>query len=272
MRSATTLSGPRRRASLLSPNHRFGWRGVVLPVLVLVLAQILTGADGFRSDSIASPTRIAAAFGRAVLDGSLLSLTGQTMAAVLAGLVLGASAGLLLGILLGLSRILDNLLNVTIESIRPIPSAAFIPLVLLVFGFGFTMEIAVVAVGALFPMLIYARSAVAGTEPRLLELSRALGLGFADRVLKIVLPAALPRIFVGFRLSAALALVIGITVEISVNPIGLGSGIMVAEQTLQPDMVFALLIWVGFVGWGMNAGMLWIQHQVFAPEPGSAKP
>jgi ABC-type nitrate/sulfonate/bicarbonate transport system permease component len=99
---------------------------------------------------------------------------------------------------------------------------ALIPLALLIYGYGFRMEIAVVAFACFWPLLIITESAVRGIEPRLLEVSRALGFGLAARVFKIVLPAALPRVFVGLRLAAAVSLVVAVTVEITANPIGLG--------------------------------------------------
>jgi ABC-type nitrate/sulfonate/bicarbonate transport system permease component len=166
-------------------------------------------------------------------------------------------------VLFGLSRVFDRLMMFTVESIRPIPSAALIPVVLLAFGFGYGMEIFLIVPGATFPILIFTRSAVAGTEPRLLDLSRSIGLGFFARIRKIVLPAALPRIFVGFRLSAALALVIAVTAEVAVNPQGLGSAIMVAEQSLHPEIMYAMLVWLGIIGWGVNALLLWAQRRLF---------
>ena len=81
-----------------------------------------------------------------------------------------------------------------------------------------------------WPLLILTRAAVAGVEPRLMEVARALRLGLAARVFKIIVPAALPRIFVAFRLAAGIALIVAVTVEIAVNPLGLGEGIMTAGQ------------------------------------------
>ena len=80
-----------------------------------------------------------------------------------------------------------------------------------------------------------------GIEPRLLEVARALGLGVVARVIKIVLPAALPRIFVGLRLAAAVALVVAVTVEITANPLGLGYALIVAQESMRPDRMFAFL-------------------------------
>ena len=73
---------------------------------------------------------------------------------------------------------------------------------------------------------------------------------------KIVLPAALARIAVGVRVAVGIALVVAVTVEIVVNPRGLGYGMIIAQQSLRPDLMYAQLFWIGFVGWSINWGLL----------------
>jgi len=141
--------------------------------------------------------------------------------------------------------------------------SSLIPLALLIYGYGFRMEIAVVAFACFWPLLIITESAVRGIEPRLLEVSRALGFGILARIGKIVLPAALPRVFVGLRLAAAVALVVAVTVEITANPIGLGYALIVAQESMKPDRMFVFLIWIGFLGWLLNAALLRAQRGWF---------
>ncbi len=105
-------------------------------------------------------------------------------------------------------------------------------------------------------MLIFTRAAVAGVEPRLLEVARALRLTPWATVFKIVAPAALPRIFVAFRLAAGVALIVAVTVEIAVNPQGLGAALMTSGQALRPDLTIAFLVWVGIVGFALNQGLI----------------
>jgi ABC-type nitrate/sulfonate/bicarbonate transport system permease component len=241
------------------------WRGAVLPVALVALAQWAFGGAHYASASIAAPDAIAAAFVQVALTGDLWRETGQTLGAALLGLAIGGTIGVVLGVIFGLSRACDRLMMMTVESIRPIPSAALIPAALLAFGFGYGMESFLVVPAATFPVLIFTRAAVAGTEPRLLDFARLLHLGFIARVIKIVLPAALPRIFVGFRLSVALALVVAVTVEVVANPQGLGNAIMAAEQSLRPGLMYALLIWLAALGWGLNALLLLMQRRLFGP-------
>jgi NitT/TauT family transport system permease protein len=97
----------------------------------------------------------------------------------------------------------------------------------------------------------------------LIEVSLALRLTPVQRIIKIIIPAALPRIFVAFRLSAGIALIVAVTVEIAINPLGLGAGIMQAQQALRADLMLAYLVWIGIVGYGLNLALVVVQRLVF---------
>lgn len=239
------------------------WKAFVLPVVALVVCELAARITDVQSDSLAPPSAVALALVEALRDGSILKATRDTLASAFAGLAIGGAVGLSVGILLGLVRPLDRLLEVTIESLRPIPSIALLPIALIGLGFGYRMSIVIVAFACTWPMLILARAAVAGIEPRLLEVSRVLGMSPFARIAKIVVPAALPRIFVAFRLAAGIALIVAVTVEIAINPIGLGHAIMTAQQALRPDLMLAYLVWIGLVGLALNSGLVLAQQRLF---------
>jgi NitT/TauT family transport system permease protein len=193
----------------------------------------------------------------------VLIATRDTLVSAFTGLLIGGAIGLAFGIVLGIFHIFDRLMEVTIESIRPIPSIALLPIALIALGFGYRMEILIVAFACIWPILILSRAAVGGIEPRLIEVSRALRLSPLDRVRKIIVPAALPRIFLAFRLAAGIALIVAVTVEIAINPIGLGAAIMTAQQALRPDLMLAYLVWIGVVGYLLNTGLVVAQRHLF---------
>ncbi|MDB5546707.1 MAG: hypothetical protein JWP21_154 [Tardiphaga sp.] len=236
---------------------------LVLPVALIVLFEAWARATDLQSDSLAPPSAIGRALIEALGSGELWIATRDTLASTLAGLLIGSAIGLMLGIALGLSSGFNRLMDVTIEAIRPIPSIALLPIALIAFGFGYRMEIVIVAFACIWPMLILSRAAIGGIEPRLLEVARLLRLTSADRVRKIVIPAALPRIFVAFRLAAGIALIVAVTCEIAINPIGLGASIMAAQQALRADLMLAYLIWIGAIGFALNAGLLLAQNSLF---------
>jgi ABC-type nitrate/sulfonate/bicarbonate transport system permease component len=236
---------------------------LLLPLTALVAFEAWARAAHLQSDSLAPPSAIMMAMIGALADYSIPIATRDTLFSAFAGLAIGGAIGLALGIAFGISDALNRLMEVTVEAIRPIPSIALLPIALIALGFGYRMEIVIVAFACIWPMLILSSAAVRGIEPRLMEVSRALRLPHAQRVWKIIIPAALPRIFVAFRLSAGIALIVAVTVEIAINPIGLGAGIMLAQQALRPDLMLAYLVWIGLIGYGLNVLLILAQRRLF---------
>jgi ABC-type nitrate/sulfonate/bicarbonate transport system permease component len=237
-------------------------KAFLLPFALVALAEFGARAAG-PSDSIAPPSEVLAAFLDAVRDGSLVAATRDTLTSAFGGLILGASLGVIFGLALGSLRTLDRLLELALELLRPIPSVAVIPIALVALGFGYRLEIAIVAVACFWPLLILSRAAVRGIEPRLIEVARALRLSPLQEAIKIVAPAALPRIFLAFRLAAGISLVVAVTIEIAVNPQGVGYEAMVAGQALRPALMLANILWIGIVGYALNVALVVAQARLF---------
>ncbi|MDH6229752.1 ABC-type nitrate/sulfonate/bicarbonate transport system permease component [Mesorhizobium soli] len=238
------------------------WRGWVVPLVLVSAAEF--AMHGVQSYALAAPSAAASAFAELAADGTLWRATFETLGSALAGVVLGGGLGLVLGLWLGLSRTVADAASLSVELLRPIPSVAMIPIALLAFGFGWRLEIAIIAFACLWPMLVLTKSAVAQVEPRLFEVAQVLRLTPMSSVLKLIIPAALPRIFVAFRLCVGVALVVAVTVEIAANPQGLGYSMILAQQTLHPENLFAMLAWTGLLGWSIGAGLLSLQRRLFA--------
>jgi len=237
-------------------------QGAAVPLVLLAALEWYARGPGRSSEALAAPTAAALAFGRALADGSLLQATAFTLGSAALGLALGFFCGVLAGVALGLSRVAGSLAFLSVEFMRPIPSVALIPLAMLVFGFGVRMESAVVAFAVFWPTLVLSQAAIKQLDPRLLEVARALQLPAWATVLKIALPAIVPRLFVGLRLAVAIALVVAVTTEIAANPNGMGYAIMLAQQSLDPALMLAWLFWIALVGYTVNALALWLQHAV----------
>ncbi len=235
--------------------------GATLPLSLAILWEWLSRVGVLSEDGFSRPSRAAAAAVRALADGTLLEQTLQTFSAALLGLSVAAVAGVLLGTLLGLFRSLERATALTVDLLRPVPSVALIPLALLVFGFSRNMSAAVAAFACFWPVLIITIAAVRGIDPRLIEVGRMLGFSLRERIWKLALPAATPGIFVGIRVAAGIAIVVTVTSEIVSNPRGLGYGMIVAQQSLQADLVWATLLWIGVVGWLCNWGLACLERR-----------
>lgn len=239
-------------------------RGLWLPLTVVVAAQVAGSLNPGESSSLAPPLDIARAGYALLTDGTLLVATGQTLLASAFGLGLGGLAGLVAGIFLGRFRRIDRLMTFSIEVVRPIPPIALLPIALMVFGFGYRLEAAIIAFGVVWPVLVLTRNAIAAIEPQLLEFSALIEMSSRQRITRIILPAILPRLFVAFRLAAGIALILAVTVEITLNPLGLGRGIMLAGQSLDAAAMLAYLIWIGCIGLALNAALLALQRRWFS--------
>lgn len=250
-------------------------RPFVFPILLLAALEWYARGAGQGSDALAPPTLALHAFVTALLSSgeySIVQATAFTLGSAGLGLLLGVILGVSLGVLLGLSRRAAAMSFLSVEVLRPIPSVALIPLAMLVFGFGFRMEISIVAFATFWPLLLLTQAAVQQVEPRLLEVAWALNLSPLARTTKIVLPAVLPRLFVALRLGVAIALVVAVTVEIAANPSGMGYALMIAQQSLAPELMLAWLFWIGLVGYAINAAALalqrWVGHKMGEPLEG----
>ena len=121
------------------------WRGALIPILVLSLWEISARTGALAYESLSYPSAIARAGRHALLDGSILRSTWETCQSALLGLGVGAVLGILLGSILGLSSLAARMAGPTFDALRAIPSVALMPLGLLMFGWGLSMEASVVA-------------------------------------------------------------------------------------------------------------------------------
>lgn len=239
------------------------WRGAILPVGALVLMEISSHFDTGKSDSFAPPRQIFVALFEVLRDGTLATATYQTLVASLIGVIIGMTIGLIVGVLMGLHSWFGSAFELTVEFVRPIPSIALIPVGMLVLGLGYRLEISIVAFACIWPMLILSRAAIAGVEPRLLEVAQTFEMPLLARVREIVIPSIAPSIFVAMRLSITLALIVAITVEITANPSGVGYGMMLAQQSIRPDVMYSYLIWIAVLGWCINSMMVRVEKGLF---------
>jgi len=227
-------------------------RGAIFPALLLVLWE-LASRWGLILDTLSRPSDIALALLSSLRDGSILIATMQTFESALWGLAIAAVIGILVGSVLGLSPMLEGVTGPTIEALRPIPAVAFMPLALMMFGFGVGLEASIVAYACVWPIMIVTTTAVRNIEPRLLDVADVMEMSFAEKLRKIILPAAFARINVGLRVAAGIALVVAVTTEIVLNPRGLGYSLILAQQALNVALMYAQLIWLCLIGMLLNA-------------------
>ena len=187
-----------------------------------------------------------------------------TLERAFAGFAIALVLMLPLGIVLGRIRLLRDLAESVIELARPLPAIAVIPVTMIFFGIGDAAKIAVVVYGAAFPILINAMEAVAGAHPTLSNVARSLRLTRFETMLSIDLPAALPQIVAGIRISLALSVLLAVVSEMILSSDGLGTYLIRAQQGFEIADVLASLLVIALTALAINAAMLAIEHRLLA--------
>ena len=200
-------------------------------------------------------------------SGSLWENLLTSAARVYGGFLLAACLGLSLGLLIGQLRIVQRMLDSTLQMLRPIPVTAWQPLFLILFGLGSRSATLLVALGCFYPILINTIFGVRSVEPRLIEAAAMLGVSRASLFPKVVLPSALPGIFTGLRLGLGFAWVVIVVGELSGVRIGLGAMIENAREVSRTDVVIAGMIVIGLAGYLSDQGIRALSRRMLRWSP-----
>ena len=178
-----------------------------------------------------------------LLDHMLASLSR-----VCGGFALAALVALPLGMLIGRVRVVRDLLDPSLQILRPIPVTAWLPLAMIVFGIGPRSAFFLVFLGAFYPILLNTVFGVRSVEGRLFEAAAMLGVSARAIFWKVVLPASLPSIFTGLRLGLGFAWVVIVVGEMTGVQTGLGAIIMEARQLSRTEIVISGMVTIGVLG------------------------
>lgn len=179
---------------------------------------------------------------------------GQTLTGWLSGLALALVLGVVVGGVLGTVPVLREYLNSTVEFLRPIPSVALIPLVVLMFGTRPQSALVLVVYAAFFQVLIQVVYGLADVDPVVRDTARSYRFRPATVVRTVYWPTALPYLLTGFRLAAWVALIIELTAELVIGVPGLGKAIGIAQASGAVEQTYALVLVVGVLGILVNQG------------------
>jgi len=190
----------------------------------------------------AVPSQVAGTLWTMFATGSIWAPLGVSASAFAIGLLLAIVAGLPLGVLLGRSATLNAMFDPFITAFNATPRLVFLPLLMLWFGIGIWSKVAVVFLGALFPLLINTYEGVRNADKLLINVVRSFGAGEWDIARLVVVPNSLPFIIVGLRLAIGRAVLGVVVAEFFGSQDGLGVVMVRAASEFKVDVVFAGLI------------------------------
>jgi NitT/TauT family transport system permease protein len=247
--------------------------GVGFPLLLIALWDRAVAISGTRL--VPSPRDVGVmmydfSFGGIYDDafsGTILTHVWKSMTRVYGGFFLAALIGIPLGLMIGRIRILRQLLDPTINLLRPIPVTAWLPLSMIFFGLGPNAAIFLVFLGAFYPILLNTIFGVRSVDVRLFEAAAMLGCSGSGMFRQVVLPASLPAIFSGLRIAHGFAWILIVVGEMTGVPTGLGSVIMDGRTLSRTDLVVTGMIVIGVCGFVTDRLIVVISNRVLKWSP-----
>lgn len=228
--------------------------GRVLPYIyafigIAIVWQLVVVFSGAHVAILPPPLLAAETFVDLIVSGELFHHIGASLSRVLTAWLIGTAIAVPLGLAMGRSQRFERIVDPVVELFRPISPLAWIPLAILWFGIGEAGKIFIIFIATFFPIVLNTVAGVKGVDPVLIRAGQVLGCDDdATLFRKVILPAALPSIIVGFRISFGTGWAAIIAAELVAAQSGLGYMIADGMEILRSDMVLVGMVVIGVLG------------------------
>ncbi len=198
------------------------------------------------------PQEVAQRAAEMMQSGQLFSDMGASLARVLAGFVLGAAVAVPVGFLMGWYPTARGLIEPYVQFFRMIPPLAIIPLAIVTMGIGETPKVFVIFLASFLSSVVAVYGGVISVDKTLISAARVLGAGDGTIFLRVVVPASLPFMLVGFRIGLGSSWATVVAAELIAAQSGLGFRMQQAQLYYELPTIFVSLIAIGVVGLAMD--------------------
>jgi sulfonate transport system permease protein len=222
--------------------------GLAVPALLLASWYGVTAAHWVPDQILPAPGAVWEAFGSLTRSGDLQTNLGISLSRVAFGFGAGTVAGLLLGAGMGFSDVFARFVRPTFLIISQIPVLAWLPFLMLLLGIGESLKIVLVAKAVFTPVTLSTSAGIRGVPVRYLELARVLQFSRLRTLRSVVLPAALPQLFSGFRYGLTHAWLSLVAVELLASYEGVGYLMVYSRQLFQLDVMVAVMLVIAAAG------------------------
>jgi ABC-type nitrate/sulfonate/bicarbonate transport system permease component len=236
--------------------------GFILIALILVAWELSSYFQLVDNVALPRVTVIFASWFDSIANGELTRQLLPSLGRIFAGFALALVVAVPLGLMMGTISFIYRLLEPLTEFVRPIPSSAYIPVAILFLGIGDEMKVFVVFLACIFPILLNTYSGVRGIDSVLVDTGRTFGLSRAKMLIKIILPAALPSVLTGMRISLGIALIVVVGTEMITGNSGIGYFILDMERSFRVPEMFAGIFTLGVLGYLVNFAFLQAEHRL----------
>jgi sulfonate transport system permease protein len=224
------------------------WARWITPLIILLAWQLASSGRLFDPHFVPSPSTILSTGWHLSRDGQLGSALLVSLRRVVIGSAIGIALAILFALPAGLSSWGDALLDPPMQMVKAIPLYGIVPLFIVWFGIGELPKVLLIAIGVLVPLYLSASAALRSVPSDLTEVARTLRLSRWERMRHLVLPAALPGVLVGLRLSLTVAWLVLIVSETINASSGIGYMIVQAETFLQTNVMIVGLLTYALLG------------------------
>ncbi|MFI5937748.1 ABC transporter permease [Actinoplanes sp. NPDC051494] len=221
---------------------------------LVLLAELLPRLGVVDDRYLPPASRILTALAAEARTAAFWTAVGDTLTAWAIGLAVAVALGAAIGVLIGAVPAARAWTASTIEFLRPIPSVALIPVAVLLYGTDLGSTLLLVVYAAFWQVLVQVLHGVVDVNPVAEQTARSFRFGAWARVRYLLWPTALPYVFTGLRLAAAVALILAITAELVIGAPGLGAVIAVAQSSGAVATMYALIVVTGLLGVAVNLG------------------
>ncbi|MBV2184059.1 MAG: ABC transporter permease [Rhizobium sp.] len=234
--------------------------GLVVAFLVLWQAS---STFGWVNASVFPPVdQIFVALWNAIASGALVDDIAISLQRSGIAFVAAVGLGIPLGLFMGQVRAVERALDPLLQFFRQTSALALYPVFILLLGLGETSKVFVIFWATLFPILLSTIGGVKEVDRKLIEMARTYGAGSLQIFSRVVLPASMPAIFVGLRLSATTALLLLIAAEMIGANKGIGFQVMNAQYNFQIPLMFAAILLLALLGLAANAALVLLQRRL----------
>jgi sulfonate transport system permease protein len=225
-----------------------GFARWLAPTLLIAVWQAASTLGVISGSILPSPASVIAAAWRFTRSGELPVNVAISFLRAMAGLVVGGGIGFAFGLGNGLSKLSETLSDSTLQMIRNVPHLALIPLVIVWFGIDEGAKLFLVSLGVFFPIYANTFYGVRSVDPQLIEMARSYRMSRAALFRRVILPGALPSIFVGLRYALGVMSLTLIVAETIAAQSGVGYMAMQAREFMMTDVVVLSILIYALLG------------------------
>ena len=226
--------------------------GPIVFIMLIALWELGSRSGLISALVLPAPTEAFSAFMDLVESGNLQKHLGASLQRLVIGFSAGTILGLIVGIAIGLSNYARAGVAPLVAAIFPIPKIALLPLFIIWFGIGEESKVATILFGCFFPTVISTYGGVDNVDRTLIRMGQSFGLSHWEIIRKILLPAALPAILSGMRISAAIAIILLVAAEMIGAEFGIGAYVLLAGNLMSTAQLVAGVTVLSIMGLTVN--------------------